>query len=63
MLQDNTNTDIWYKKPKPHGQSCTINNRSAHQIHTTLVPTVGDGNVSRGIGATQTIIEIFTFAD
>ena len=46
MLQDNTNTDMWYKKLKPHGQSCTINNRSALQIRMALVPTVRDGNVS-----------------
>ena len=46
ILQDNTNTDIWYKKPKLQGQSHTINDRSAPQIHTTLVPMVGDGNVS-----------------
>ena len=63
MLQDNTNTGIWYKKPQLHGQSRTINDRSAHQICMTLVPMVGDGNISRGIGATQTTIEIFTFAD
>ena len=63
MLQDNAKTVIKYKKPKPHGQSCTVSNRSAHQICTTPVPTVGDGNVSRGTGATQTTIDIFTFAD
>ena len=38
MLQDNTNTDIWYKKPKPHSQSCTINDRSAPQIRTVPGP-------------------------
>ena len=63
MLQDNAKTVIKYKKPKPHGQSHTVSNRSAHQIRTTPVPMVGDGNVSRGTGATQTTIEIFTFAD
>ena len=36
MLQDNTNTDILYKKPKPHGQSRTETNRSAHQIRMRL---------------------------
>ena len=49
--------------PKPHGQSRTVYNRSAHQIRMTPVPTVGDGNVSRGTGAAQTAIEIFTFVD
>ena len=63
MLQDNTNTDILYKEPKPHSQSRTVTNKSAHQIRTTPVPTVGDGNVSRGTRAAQTTIEIFTFAD
>ena len=63
MLQDNVKTDIKYKKPKPHGQSHTVFNRSAHQIHTTPVTMVRDGNVSRGTGATQTTIEILTFAD
>ena len=63
MLQDNANTDIWYKKPKPHGQSRTVTNRSAHQIRMTPVPMVGDGNVSRGTGAAQTAIKILTFAD
>ena len=50
-------------KPKLHGQSRTVTNRSACQIRTTPVPTVGDGNISRGTGAAQTTIEIFTFAD
>ena len=63
MLQDNINTDMWYKKPKPLGQSRTINDRSALQICTVLVPMVGDGNVSQGTGAAHTTIEILTFAD
>ena len=63
MLQHNANTDIWYKKPKPHGQSRNVTNRSPHQICMTPVPTVGDGNISQGTGAAQTTIEIFTFAD
>ena len=31
--------------------------------HGTPAPTVEDGNISRGTGAAQTTIEIFTFAD
>ena len=46
ILQDSTKTHIWYIKTKPHNQSCMVTNRSAHQIRTTQVPTVGDGNVS-----------------
>ena len=60
ILQANTKTHIWYKKPKPHGRSRTGNIRSAHQIRTTPVPTVRDGNVSRGTRAAQTAIENFT---
>ena len=63
ILQDSTKTHIWYIKTKPHNQSRMVTNRSAHQIRTTPVPTVGDGNVSRGTRAAQTTIEIFTFAD
>ena len=63
ILQNSTKTHIWYIKTKPHGQSHTVSNRSAHQIRTSPVPTVGDGNVSRGTGAAQTTIEIFTFAN
>ena len=63
ILQDSTKTHIWYIKTKLHNQSRMVTNRSAHQIRTTPVPMVGDGNVSRGTGAAQTTIEIFTFAD
>ena len=46
-------------RPEPHG------NQQIHtpDPHETPAPTVGDGNVSRGTGAAQTTIEIFTFAD
>ena len=47
-------------KLKPHGWSRMGNVRSALQIHTVLVPTVGDGNVSRGTRTAQTPIENFT---
>ena len=63
ILQDSTKTYIWYIQTKLHDQSHMVTNRSTHQIRTTPVPTVGDGNVSRGTGAAQTTIEIFTFAD
>ena len=63
ILQDSTKTHIWYIKMKPHDQSRMVINRSTHQIRTTPVPTVGDGNISRGTGAAQTTIEIFTLAD
>ena len=37
ILQDSTKTHIWYIKTKPHDQSRTVTNRSAHQICTTPV--------------------------
>ena len=47
MLQDNTNTDILYKKteaarPEPHGNQ-QIRTPDPHE---TPAPTVGDGNIS-----------------
>ena len=63
ILQDSTKRHIWYIKneaarPEPHGnkQICTPDPHDSG-------PMVGDGNVSRGTGAAQTTIEIFTFAD
>ena len=37
ILQDSTKTHIWYIKTKPHDQSHTVTNRSAHQIRGTPV--------------------------
>ena len=45
---------------KLHSWSRKGNVGSAHQIRMTPVPTVGDGNVSRGTRAAQTAIENFT---